>query len=633
MNSMGNQIPFGRTHLVSLLLLFGFIGTATNTGAQMFEKVLLSDELFSGEKISFVADPPELNDQGKVAFVAFMSPSSDYFLFTGAPGNLEVLARQDSPAAGVPGEVYDSFNTDNDKLTINPSGVVMFEGEVDAVSTNDSCLWIGTPGNVQLIGRENGPAPDLVEEFFGSSPFFSSDSRLNRSGQISLRSTRRGTSPKNGVWTGAPDDLKAAAMTGNPAPDVEVNYRDISGNKLSQNGQIAFASSLNSSADKALFAGPPDALKKVFRFGEPCHGIANAVYGGGASDGITSEFFNDDLLTYSLRISGTGINTGNDSAVWAGTPSSPQLIVQEGDVLPGELGGGVIGTSDININSKGNLLFHSRLQNTSEDGLWWTETVSGTTHWIEVAREGALLAGLDVTLNSLQTTLAYSLSDNGDVIFYGTLAGDGISTTNDFVLLRWIPSSRTVQRIVQEGDTIEVAPGDLRTVSDFEFSGGPGHSASLSCGVNSRGQVAFMVSFANNTKGVMIANRPSTFPDWVYQNELAPGQDGFADDPNGDGVPNAMAYYLGFDAMENIDLSDRLHWNFDGADVQLQIERDATVTDLTARIEFSDALDGEWNPGPALNVAESHGLTDTLSATIAAAGEQGFVRLALTAPF
>jgi hypothetical protein len=323
MNSMGNQIPFGRTHLVSLLLLFGFIGTATNTRAQMFEKVLLSDELFSGEKISFVADPPELNDQGKVAFVAFMSPSSDYFLFTGAPGNLEVLARQDSPAAGVPGEVYDSFNTDNDKLTINPSGVVMFEGEVDSVSTNDSCLWIGTPGNVQLIGRENGPAPDLVEEFFGSSPFFSSDSRLNRSGQISLRSTRRGTSPKNGVWTGAPDDLKAAAMTGNPAPDVEVNYRDISGNKLSQNGQIAFASSLNSSADKALFAGPPDALKKVFRFGEPCHGIANAVYGGGASDGITSEFFNDDLLTYSLRISGTGINTGNDSAVWAGTPSSP----------------------------------------------------------------------------------------------------------------------------------------------------------------------------------------------------------------------------------------------------------------------------------------------------------------------
>ena len=57
-------------------------------GADTFQKVLLSDEFFEGEKISVVAGPPELNDQGKVVFAAFMVPSSDYFLFTGAPGSL-----------------------------------------------------------------------------------------------------------------------------------------------------------------------------------------------------------------------------------------------------------------------------------------------------------------------------------------------------------------------------------------------------------------------------------------------------------------------------------------------------------------------------------------------------------------
>src|SRR5690606_14293554 len=126
----------------------------------------------------------------------------------------ELLARQDDPAAGVPSEVYDSFNSDNNKLTINPSGLVMFEGEVDSANSNDSCLWIGAPGDVQLLGREGGPTPGLPGEFFGSGPFFNSKSPVNRSGNISFRAVREGTSPRNGVWSGAPTNLIAAAMSG-----------------------------------------------------------------------------------------------------------------------------------------------------------------------------------------------------------------------------------------------------------------------------------------------------------------------------------------------------------------------------------------------------------------------------------
>lgn len=637
---MEKQFPFCKTRLASLLLIFGFGWTATNASAQLFEKVLLSDEFFLGERISSINGPPELNDEGKVVFVASMTPNSADFLFTGKPGSLELLAREGSPADGVPGEVYELFNTENNKLTINPSGLVMFQGEVNTPATNDGCLWIGTPGNVQLIGREDGPTPALPGEFFSASAFFNSKLAVNHSGDISFSAVRKGTPSQSGIWAGAPTNLSAAALSGTLATNVGVNYSSISGSALSRTGNIAFQASLNSSADKALFAGPTNALIKVFRFGETCHGMTNVNYGGGASDGISFDYFNDNLLTYSLRISGVGVTTANDAAFWAGTPDAPQLIVREGDALPANLGGGnITGANTSYINTNGHMLIQSRLQATGTNILFWSDTVSRSTNWIEVAREGSPLAGLGLTLSNVFTTLAFSLSDNGDVIFYGGLSGPGISTTNNFALLRWIPSTRTVQRIVQEGDFIEVAPGDLRKITDFDFSGSLGHSASHSCGVNSRGQVGFSAVFTkvvnnitNTTRGIMIAHRPSTFADWAWRAKLPPGQNGPGDDANSDGVPNVMAYYFGFNGTDVINMSDVVRWNLNGANVEMEFERDATVTDVTAEVKVANEVDGAWGAGPAFNVINSSGGKETLRATIFAGGEKGFAQLVLSGP-
>ena len=620
-----------------MLLVIGPFWMAQVAGADTFQKVLLSDEFFEGEKISVVAGPPELNDQGKVVFAAFMVPSSDYFLFTGAPGSLAVLARQDSPAAGVPGEVYESFETGENRLNINPSGVVIFSGALNSATSNDDCLWSGTPGNVQLIAREDGPTPDLAGEFFGNSPFSSSDSRLNMAGNTIFRSTRKGTQPSNGIWSGAPDDPKVAAITGTPAPGVSVNFRDISRNTLSQTNRIAFYSSLNTSADKALFAGPADSLGKVFRVGEPCHGIPGLNYGGGASDAITMEYFNDDTLAYVVKVSGSGVNSTNDSALWAGPSSSPQFIIREGAALPVALGGGNFDTiSFFNINAVGNLLILSRKQGTSSDTLWWSNTIGGPATWIEVAREGAPLTGLDVNLSELFTTLAISMSDNGDVIFYGRVTGTGITTANDVMLMRWSPSSQTVSKIVQEGDSIAVAPGDSRTVTNFEFSGGAGHSASMSCGVNASGQVAFSVNFGDNSKGVMIASPgggpAAGFAEWAAMENLPVGKDGPADDANEDGVSNVMAYYAGYGGDDVLSLDDVLQWTWNAAGLVAEIRHDEAVADVSATLEISTTLTGPWDPGPALGVIDTVGNIETLSAVFPKQGNRGFVRVAFRIP-
>lgn len=130
----------------------------------------------------------------------------------------------------------------------------------------------------------------------------------------------------------------------------------------------------------------------------------------------------------------------------------------------------------------------------------------------------------------------------------------------------------------------------------------------------------------------MIANRPSTFADWVFRAKLLPGQDGMADDANGDGVPNVMAYYFGFSGTDVVNLSNVIRWNKNGAAVELEFERDASVTDVTAEVKVTGALGGVWVPGPALNVINSSGGTETLRATIAAGEEMGFARVVLSVP-
>ncbi len=597
--------------------------------AAPYEKVLLSDDDYAGQKISYVVDPPELNEQGKVAFVAFMSPSSANFLFTGAPGSLQILARQNDPAAGVPGQLYKSFKSDENRLTINPAGSVIFTGDVNSTNTNDNCLWSGTPGDVILIGREDGPAPDLAGEFFGNSPFFSSDTLLNGVGTTCFRSTRKGTQPSNGVWSGPPADPKVVAITGSPAPEVAVNYRDISRNALTQAGNVAFYASLNSSADKALFAGPPSALQKVFRFGEPCHGIAGANYGGGATDGITFAYFNNNLLAYSLRISGAGVNSTNDTAFWAGTPSAPQLVVRAGDLLPSSLGGGNLdGVSAFNINSQGNLLILSRRQGTTEDTLYWSPTVAGPANWTEVAREGATLPGLGIELAELFTTLAFSLSDNGEVVFFGKVSGAGVTTANDYMLMAWNPTSGTVRSVVREGQIISITTGDNRTVADFEYSGGLGKSAAMSCGVNGSGQIAFSVRFSDNTKGVMIANLPGGYS--TFAATLPPGKAGPTDDANDDGVANVIAYYAGFSATDRLMVSDFLQWTGSGASIAAELKHNPAVTDVTATIQLSTTLEGAWTPGPPLVPDGTAGSIEILRATLPDQGTRGFARIAFT---
>jgi hypothetical protein len=183
---------------------------------------------------------------------------------------------------------------------------------------------------------------------------------------------------------------------------------------------------------------------------------------------------------------------------------------------------------------------------------------------------------------------------------------------------------------MQEGDTIEVDTGIMRTVTMFEFSGGPGHSAALSCGVNVHGQVAFEANFTGGARGILIANNPTNYAQWAYPVMLPPGLDDPEDDANGDGVPNVAAYYLGVGGHEMVDWSDLVTWSLNGSALEVKFDHDLSVTDVTVAVAVADSLDGAWAPGPALSVIDSNEGTETLQATIPTIGDTGFARLVFT---
>jgi hypothetical protein len=65
--------------------------------------------------------------------------------------------------------------------------------------------------------------------------------------------------------------------------------------------------------------------------------------------------------------------------------------------------------------------------------------------------------------------------------------------------------SGSLKLIVAEGELLEVAPGDFRTVVGFEFVAGNGNDVPH-VGFNNRGQLAFFAKFTDGSQGIFVSN-------------------------------------------------------------------------------------------------------------------------------
>ncbi len=162
------------------------------------------------------------------------------------------------------------------------------------------------------------------------------------------------------------------------------------------------------------------------------------------------------------------------------------------------------------LNNAGQTAFVANLTGTGVDntnnlGIWLEE--SGILKL--VSRRGNQAPGTPGGVNFASIGSGFVLNDAGQIAFLAALTGSGVDSTNDLGI--WATDrSGDLQLVAREGDLLEVAPGDFRTISAFYEtlnSRSTGNSDGRRSQFNNRGQLVFRASFTDGTQGIFVSNR------------------------------------------------------------------------------------------------------------------------------
>jgi len=233
---------------------------------------------------------------------------------------------------------------------------------------------------------------------------------------------------------------------------------------------------------------------------------------------------NAGKIAFGAQLTGTGTTPTNDSGIWAETNGTLSLVALEGEPAAGFTGDVAYGNMSplALVGGDGTLAFSGDVRGTGIDfnnyASIWIENQFGTQL---IAREGTPAPGTEpgVVFDELRTWFGYdqptqlgasawySLNDRGQLAFLGRLRGTSITGANDAGI--WATDvDGSLHLIAREGDTIEIAPGDMRTISFIatrEPSGGQDGFARF---LNDQGEIAFQANFTDGTSGIVVARIP-----------------------------------------------------------------------------------------------------------------------------
>ena len=447
---------------------------------------------------------PALDDSGRTAFFGILtgsgvSVSNSTGIWSEGSGSLALVARAGDVAPGTSSATYGSFNAPvlNDAGQTAFGGVLALGGGV--TSSNDHGIWSEGSGSLGLVAREGHLAPGTASATYAGfgAPV------LNDSGETAFRGTLTGSTNISGIWSGAAGSLALVARAGDAAPGVTgAVYSDFTDPLINDSGQTAFrgvlalGGSVTSSNDHGIWSEGSGSLALVAREGSLAPGTASATYAG----------FGTPVLNDSGETAFRGTLTGstNISGIWSGGAGSLALVARAGDAAPGATGAFYSSFTDPLINDSGDTLFSAFLtgagvDSTNDRGIW----LEGTGSLALVVREGDIAPGAgSAEYRFFGTTV---LNDGGQTAFFGALTGSGVTASNNTGI--WAQNSAGVlELIAREGDLLEVAPGDNRTVSSLSFFGNTGNGDGRASGFNNSGELAFLAGFTDGSRGIFLSS-------------------------------------------------------------------------------------------------------------------------------
>jgi hypothetical protein len=459
----------------------------------LVQPLVLTGQAAPGTEGNFESiGPAVINDNGEIVFFGalfrgeFGNISDRVIYRRDAGGMLDLIAREGHDIGGATlNQVFDFRIDDGGRSTIRGTVGSSF------------ALWNGLPGNMSLVAQVGGPAPEGGNFSSLGFPMAGGNGYLGFSGdttdgattrgnlwlydgngiqrQVSVGDTIPGTgsvfthllSPQtnaqgrtlfygsgggaSGLFAADSGTLTVVARSGDPVPGGGVNdqfdgFANFSGNNSGQ--VVAQALVFDPVAQEgydAIVAGSAGAVALVARDGGAVPGMPGVFFGFGESPTIS----NDGRISFHTYLSGAGVNSGNDDAIFMGPADDLRLFLREGDAAPGA---------------------------------------------------NAFFAGWDWP----------HMNGAGETILWALLSGPGVTSANNNALY-FIDRESVFHLVAREGDAFEVAPGDVRTIATAGFhrqfvthSGGDGRGISI----NDAGQFAMYMTFTDGSSGLFMVTVP-----------------------------------------------------------------------------------------------------------------------------
>lgn len=266
---------------------------------------------------------PDLNANGEVVFTAVLDPPGFPLrgVWGGMPGDIRLIALEGDEPPGVAGQAYFIFRSE---VVHNDAGQLALRALLDNDLTG---IWFGPPDGLALVALEGEPAPDTTARSFVSLP---GAVVLNKSGVIAFEAQLDGDAADDrAIWVGPPGNLQIVARKGDLAPDTTDHFADFFSAELNDAGQVAIVAALDSdsASDRAIFAGLPGDLHLVAREGGPAPG--GLTFGE-----IPIFVANFDSLGNVGFIANLAAPPESDASAWVGSAGALQLVAREGEPAP-----------------------------------------------------------------------------------------------------------------------------------------------------------------------------------------------------------------------------------------------------------------------------------------------------------
>lgn len=470
-----------------------------------FQPVTMTGDILPGAASeTTVIDEIMINNNGEVAFRAFSGSNSRVGIWTDAGGALRNVMIE----GVVPPGPFDSNETwdatvDSPAFVFNDLGQVAFAATVAASGRLPVGLWFNDQSGTSLIAVESGPAPAVANSTMVSISQIRAVS-LNDIGEISFQATYTPNDQNvypPAIWTGSPSAPQISHAQCDLAPGTARLFTNFAqGTVLTNSGVLAFSGILTES---------------------DCDG-----------------------------------SVPNPTGIWAGPLGAPQLLLRDGDDVPGLPSGATIGytyQSNLALNGAGRLATWNTLDSPAPSPvscvLWETDQ----------GMEALVCDGDPIPGGG-----GVAFRDHGVPVFNaaGQLAALGAADASFSPDVLYIADADGVLHLIaMEDEEIELGPGDIRLITNYigwesrQISGlEDGRPASF----NEAGEAAFVGRFGGDSS-VIVARLVPACPGDADGDGATTVSDFFAlsgnfgtlsgatradGDLNGDGAVNVSDFFI-----------------------------------------------------------------------------------------